>query len=57
MKRSIAKKLIIGIVAATLGMVSLTGCAAGQAAAPTATQEAASTADDAGNCLEGCLFI
>ena len=48
MKRSIAKKLVTGIVAATLGMVSLTGCAAGQAAAPAATQEAASTADDAG---------
>ena len=36
---TIAKKLITGIVAATLGMVSLTGCAAGQAAAP--AQEAA----------------
>ena len=41
MKRSIAKKLLTGIVAASLGMLSLTGCAAGQAAAPAAGGDAA----------------
>ena len=41
MKRSIAKKLLTGIVAASLTMLSLTGCAAGNAAAPAAEGDAA----------------
>lgn len=41
MKRSIAKKLLTGIVAASLTMLSLAGCAAGQAAAPAAGGDAA----------------
>ncbi|MBR6159796.1 MAG: transporter substrate-binding domain-containing protein, partial [Lachnospiraceae bacterium] len=47
MKTSIVKKLITGIVAATLGMLSLTGCATGQAAAPAASGDEADAAADA----------
>ena len=47
MRKSLAKKLITGIVAAALGMVSLTGCATGQAAVPAAPAESGDNAAEA----------